>query len=203
MASQNGMKIDKGMGRHWGSDGPDSLILFLTCLLAAALASQRFLDTLFLARLQVEGMTLDLLNDVFLLHLALETAESILEGFTLLESYFSQPNYTPKLVPLGPDSYCKVPRASQGDCRVFVGKNWAFFWFLPRKRVMPAPVTALVLIVMSLFINDLKMPAGFRETGPIPLPRDAQRKVQLEQGCDVNVKTRHHAYIPCHQARVE
>ena len=128
------MKIGKRMGRHWGSDGPDSLILFLACLLPAALASQRLLDTLFLAGLQVEGMTLDLLNDVFLLHLALETAESILEGFTLLESYFSQPNYTPKLVPLGPDSYCKVLRASQGDCRVLVGKNWAFFWFLSRKR---------------------------------------------------------------------
>ena len=68
---------------------------------------------------------------------------------------------------------------------------------------MPAPVTALVVIVMSLFINDLKMPAGSREIGPIPLPRHAQRKVQLEQACDVNVKTGRHADMPCHSVRVE
>lgn len=47
-------------------------------------------------------MTLDLLDDVFLLHLALETSESVLEGLALLKSYFRQLNYTPKLVPLDP-----------------------------------------------------------------------------------------------------
>ena len=69
-------------------------------------------------------MTFYFLDDVFLLYLALETAESIFEGFTLLKSDFSQTNYTPKLVPLGPDSYCKVLRASQVDCQFFGRRKW-------------------------------------------------------------------------------
>jgi len=51
-----------------------ALILFFASLFTSAFASQRGLHTLFLAGLQVEGVTLDLLDDVFLLYLALETA---------------------------------------------------------------------------------------------------------------------------------
>ena len=51
-----------------------ALILFFTCFLARPLASQRGLHALFLAGLQVKGVALDLLDDVFLLHLALEAA---------------------------------------------------------------------------------------------------------------------------------
>jgi hypothetical protein len=51
-----------------------ALILFFACLFSGALASQRSFHTLFFAGLQVEGVTLDLLDDVFLLHLALEAA---------------------------------------------------------------------------------------------------------------------------------
>jgi hypothetical protein len=75
-----------------------ALILLLTRLLTGTLASQCGLHALFFARLQVKGVTLDLLNNVFLLHLALETAQSIFEGLTLLQSYFGQKRYTPKLV---------------------------------------------------------------------------------------------------------
>jgi hypothetical protein len=32
------------------------------------------------------------------LHFALETAQSVFEGLTLLQSYFGQKRYTPKLV---------------------------------------------------------------------------------------------------------
>ncbi len=78
-----------------------ALVLFFACFLSASLARQCFLDALFLARLQVKGVTLDLLDDVFLLHLALEATQRILEGLALLESYFCQLNYTPKLVPFG------------------------------------------------------------------------------------------------------
>jgi hypothetical protein len=35
-------------------------------------------------------MTLDLFDDVFLLHLAFEAPEGVFQGFTVLESYFSQ-----------------------------------------------------------------------------------------------------------------
>lgn len=72
-----------------------ALILFFSCFLTGALASQRRLHALFLAGLQVKGVTLDLLDDVFLLHLALESAESILEGFTLLKPYFCQTDTPP------------------------------------------------------------------------------------------------------------
>jgi hypothetical protein len=51
-----------------------ALILFFSCFLSSAFASQRGLHTLFLAGLQVKGVALDLLDDVFLLHLALESA---------------------------------------------------------------------------------------------------------------------------------
>jgi len=82
---------------------PYSLVLLFASFLAAAFARQRFLDTLLFARLQVEGVTLNLLDDVFLLHFALEPAQGIFEGFTLLNSYFSQLTNTPKLVRCGRD----------------------------------------------------------------------------------------------------
>jgi hypothetical protein len=59
-------------------------------LLPVSLARQCLLDTQFLARLQIKGMPLDLFNDVFLLHLTLEASERVFQGFTVLESYFSQ-----------------------------------------------------------------------------------------------------------------
>lgn len=101
------------MGRYPCSSDPDQLFLFFPRLLATALASQCFLHSLLFARLQVKGVALDLLNDVFLLHFALKSAERILERLTLLDSYFCQTYYTPKLVPFGPVSYCKLPLASQ------------------------------------------------------------------------------------------
>jgi hypothetical protein len=75
-------------------------ILLLTNLFTGALASECGLDALLLTGLQVKGVALDLFNNVFLLHLALETAQSILEGFTLLQSNFCQAEYTPKPVPM-------------------------------------------------------------------------------------------------------
>jgi len=50
------------------------LVLFFACLFSSALPSQRSFYTLFFAGLQVEGVSLDLLDNVFLLHLALEAA---------------------------------------------------------------------------------------------------------------------------------
>ena len=80
---------------------PAELICLFACFLPAALAGQRFLHPLLLARLQVKGVTLDLLDDVFLLHFALEATQCIFEGLALLKSYFCQLNYTPKPVPFG------------------------------------------------------------------------------------------------------
>jgi hypothetical protein len=102
------------MGHPWEVWPIATLILLFTCLFTAAFARQSFLHALLFARLQVEGVPLDLLDDVFLLHFALEPAQGILEGFALLESYFCQTENTPKPVPLGRDSYCKVLMLSQG-----------------------------------------------------------------------------------------
>jgi len=53
------------------------LVLLFTSLFAAALSRQRFLHALFLARLEVEGVTFHLLDDVLLLDFALEAPEGI------------------------------------------------------------------------------------------------------------------------------
>ena len=71
------------------------LVLFFTRFLAAALTGQCFFHALLLARLQVKGVTLDLLDNVFLLHLALETPQRVFEGFTLLKSNFRQTDTPP------------------------------------------------------------------------------------------------------------
>ena len=96
-----------------GEGGPKSLVLLFASFLPAALARQRFFHTLLFAGLQVKGVTLNLLDDVFLLHFALETAQCIFEGFSLLQSNFCQRTDTPKLVLFGRDSYCKVQHTSQ------------------------------------------------------------------------------------------
>jgi len=54
-----------------------ALILFFACLLSGALSSQRSLYTLFFAGLQVKGVALNLLDNVFLLHLAFEAAQGV------------------------------------------------------------------------------------------------------------------------------
>jgi len=72
------------------ANGPSSLVLFLACFLAAALASQRFFYSLPLAGLQVKRVTLYFLNDVLGLHLPLEPPQRVFEGFTLLKSNFRQ-----------------------------------------------------------------------------------------------------------------
>src|SRR5271157_6403445 len=69
--------IGKTKGRH-GNRRPDrQLVLLFTCLLAAALARQRFFHTLSFARLEVEGVTLHFLDDVLLLDLSLKTPQGV------------------------------------------------------------------------------------------------------------------------------
>jgi hypothetical protein len=72
-------------------DGPLSpLVLLFASLLAAALAGQRLFYTELFARLKVKRMPLYLLDDVFLLNFALETAECVFQRLALLQSYFCQ-----------------------------------------------------------------------------------------------------------------
>jgi len=78
-----------------GRDGPcTDLVLLFARFLARPLPGQRSFHTLLLAGLQVKGVAFHFLDNVFLLHLALKTAQSVLEGFTLLQPNFCQ-TYTP------------------------------------------------------------------------------------------------------------
>jgi hypothetical protein len=72
------------------------LILLLTDLLAIALASQRFLHALLFTGFQIKRVTLDFLDNVFRLHLALEAPQCVLKGFAFLYSNLCQEKYTSK-----------------------------------------------------------------------------------------------------------
>ena len=67
-------------------------------LLPVPFAGKSCFHTLLFAWFQVEGVALDLFDDVFLLHLPLETTERILKSLTFLESNFCQMNYTSRLI---------------------------------------------------------------------------------------------------------
>ena len=64
------------------------LIQFATLLFAKPLARQRLLGPALFTGFHVIAVLLDLLDDVFLLHAALETAQRVLQGFAFLNAYF-------------------------------------------------------------------------------------------------------------------
>src|SRR6185437_5032052 len=75
---------------------------FAAGLLAVALAGQGLLEPHFLAGLEVKGVALDFLDDVFLLHLAFEAAQRVFQGFAFLQTDFSQyrsPLFQPFILP--------------------------------------------------------------------------------------------------------
>jgi hypothetical protein len=71
------------------------LVLLLTDLLAIALARERFFHAFLFTGLQIKRVTLDFLDNVFSLHLALEAAKGILKGFALLYSNLCQEKTPP------------------------------------------------------------------------------------------------------------
>jgi len=85
-----------------GGDGPYELVLLLTSLFTTPFTRQSFLHAFLLTWFEVKGMSLDFLDNVFLLYLPLKAAQGIFEGFSLLQSDFCQLNYTPRLVQMGP-----------------------------------------------------------------------------------------------------
>ena len=76
-------------------DQSSRLVRLATLLLARALARQRLLGAAPIAWLQVERMLLDILDDIFLLHLPLEAAKRALDRLAFLNLDFSQSEYTP------------------------------------------------------------------------------------------------------------
>jgi hypothetical protein len=77
------------------------LILLLTNLLTITLTCERFFHALLLTGLQIKRVTLDFLDDVFGLHLALKAPQGILKGFAFLYSNLCQEKYTSKQSQLG------------------------------------------------------------------------------------------------------
>jgi hypothetical protein len=69
---------------------PTRLLDFAALLLARALTRQSLLCAASVARLQIEGVLLDILDDIFLLHLALEPAKRAFDRFAFLYLDFSQ-----------------------------------------------------------------------------------------------------------------
>ena len=78
-----------------GEEG--GLVRFAPLLLAQSLPRKRFFRPAFFARLHVEAVLLDFLDDVFLLHLALKTAQGIFQRFTLLDDDFSHVSNSPPI----------------------------------------------------------------------------------------------------------
>src|SRR5262249_33454536 len=74
--------------------GRSSLLQLAPELLAIALARERLFGAPFVARFQIEGVLLDILDDVFLLNLPFEPAEGALNRFALLNLDFSHAKYT-------------------------------------------------------------------------------------------------------------
>jgi hypothetical protein len=78
------------IGRHLVLlDHAGALLRFASDLLAAPLSGKRLLGPAPITRLEIEGMLLNILDDVFLLHLALEAAERTLDGLAFLDLDFS------------------------------------------------------------------------------------------------------------------
>lgn len=66
------------------------LVRFPALLLTQSLPRKRFFCPALLAGFHVEAVLLYFLDDVFLLHFALEAAQCIFQRFTLLDDYFCQ-----------------------------------------------------------------------------------------------------------------
>lgn len=71
------------------------LFWIASLLLPGALACERLLCSPFVARLQIKGVFLNVLDDVFLLHFPFETAERAFNGLAFLNLYFCQGNTPP------------------------------------------------------------------------------------------------------------
>ena len=79
-------------------------------LFAITLPRQSLLHALLFPGFQVEGVLLDLFNDVFLLHLPLETPQGVFQGFTVLKANFRQ-IYSPPILFM-PESWPNHPEGN-------------------------------------------------------------------------------------------
>ncbi len=95
------MRSAENLGSMQTGPREKQLILLFTSLFTIPLSRQRFLHAALFARLQVEGVTFHFLNDVFLLHFALEPAQCVFKRLAFLNANLCQRNYTSKRPLLG------------------------------------------------------------------------------------------------------
>jgi hypothetical protein len=76
-AQRKSMRTSRAPTVHPCLSGADSFLL-VSNFLSAPFPGQGFLDSAFFPRFQIEGMFLDLLDDVFLLNLPLEATQRVL-----------------------------------------------------------------------------------------------------------------------------
>jgi hypothetical protein len=85
--------------RSWNSIGRYlvgvGLFRFAPELLSVPLPGERLLGPSLVTGFQIEGMLLDILDDVFLLNLPFEPAEGTFNRLALLDFYFSHVTHTP------------------------------------------------------------------------------------------------------------
>jgi hypothetical protein len=88
-------------------------------LLPIPLTRESLLGSTLVPRLQVKGMLLDVLDDVFLLDLSLESPERALDRFALLDLHFCHYNHTPFMGGLGSLERARLSRANADSRRIF------------------------------------------------------------------------------------
>jgi hypothetical protein len=79
----------------------ETLVRFPTLLFAQSLPRKRFFSPALLTGRHIEAVLLDFLDDVFLLHLAFEAAQGVLQRFTFLDYDFGHVIFTPNPVRIG------------------------------------------------------------------------------------------------------
>src|SRR5688572_32866738 len=89
-------------------NGP--LVQFPALLFSASLTSEGLFRPALVTRLQIERVLLDILDDIFLLHLPLEAAQGAFDGFAFLDLYFSQALSTPSSAGIGSDTPSRTIR---------------------------------------------------------------------------------------------
>src|SRR6266851_9719202 len=98
------------------------LVRFAPLLLAQSLPRKRFFGPALFARLHVEAVLLYFLDDIFLLHLALKTAQGIFQRFTLLDDDFCHCINSP---PSGSDwKLCGVSRWYTPPRKIIARGRW-------------------------------------------------------------------------------
>lgn len=113
-----------------------SLVLLFPSFFPTALPRQCFLCALLFARFQVVGMTLHFLDDVILLHLALEAAEGVFHAFALLQPNFSHPTTPPNQSSRHLSVWQVSGAKSRGFRAIFVPKTGTGTVTLAQRRIL-------------------------------------------------------------------